>query len=155
MLITEEPRPFNFQTHNNLSKCKTSPQRIDGYICVRQHSPFSHSYDTHAVLSDTLILSQRAAGRVKNYLEKEASKSDFPIKLQMLDVRAMDYNPDRKNRRLEPCISLKVKASRCDVTGSTLVGRSYRFTFVRVIFSYFRLLRAHYVLKSNMGPQRV
>lgn len=51
---------------------------------------------------------QRVAGRVKNLLEKESNKPDFPIRLQMLDVRAMDYNPERRNRRLEPCVSLKV-----------------------------------------------
>lgn len=51
---------------------------------------------------------QKVAGRVKNYLQKEMDKPEFPIKLQMLDVRAIDYNPDRRLRRLELCVSLKV-----------------------------------------------
>lgn len=46
---------------------------------------------------------------MRNFLEKESNKPDFPIKLQMLDVRNMDYNPDRRNRRLEPCVSLRVR----------------------------------------------
>lgn len=48
------------------------------------------------------------ASRVKNFLKKENHKAEFPIKLQMLDIRAMDYNPGRRIRRLEPCVSLKV-----------------------------------------------
>lgn len=50
------------------------------------------------------------AGRVRNYLAKETDKSDFPIRLQMLDVRAMDYQAGNRNRRMEPCVSLKVHA---------------------------------------------
>lgn len=52
---------------------------------------------------------QAVAHRVKNFLEKESGKPDFPIKVQVLDVRNMDYDPRRRNRRLELCVSLKVR----------------------------------------------
>eukprot|EP00904_Undaria_pinnatifida_P000364 jgi/Undpi1/10328/HiC_scaffold_28.g12778.m1 len=62
-------------------------------------------------LRKDLFLKKRASDRVKNYLVKETNKPDFPIRIQMLDARAMQFNPSRRSRVLEPCISLKSNAA--------------------------------------------
>lgn len=51
---------------------------------------------------------QKGAERVKKWLLSEKDRADFPIKMQMLDVRAMDRDPANRSRRLELCISLQV-----------------------------------------------
>ena len=57
---------------------------------------------------------------MKNYLAKETNKPDFPIRLQMLDARAMEFNPSRRSRVLEPCVSLKVTREPSAATPSVL-----------------------------------
>lgn len=53
---------------------------------------------------------QNAAGRLRNFLTKENKSPGFPIRIQLLDVRSMDYQSTRRGRRLEWCVSLKVRA---------------------------------------------
>lgn len=52
---------------------------------------------------------QNASGRLRNFLQKESASPGFPIRIQLLDVRAMDYVNTRRGRRLEWCVSLKVR----------------------------------------------
>ncbi|CAN0309802.1 unnamed protein product [Pylaiella littoralis] len=54
-----------------------------------------------------LFLDKNAAGRLRNFLTKENKSPGFPIRIQLLDVRSMDYQSTRRGRRLEWCISLK------------------------------------------------
>ncbi|CAM9480534.1 unnamed protein product, partial [Ectocarpus sp. 8 AP-2014] len=54
-----------------------------------------------------LFLDKNASGRLRNFLKKENKIPNFPIRIQLLDIRAMDYVNSRKGRRLEWCVSLK------------------------------------------------
>eukprot|EP00903_Cladosiphon_okamuranus_P009842 g9353.t1 len=54
-----------------------------------------------------LFLDKNASGRLRNFLQKESARPGFPIRIQLLDVRAVDYVNTRRGRRLEWCVSLK------------------------------------------------
>ncbi|CAN0118573.1 unnamed protein product [Ectocarpus sp. 6 AP-2014] len=63
-----------------------------------------------------LFLDKNASGRLRNFLKKENKIPNFPIRIQLLDIRAMDYVNSRKGRRLEWCVSLKAAAALLQAT---------------------------------------
>lgn len=70
---------------------------------------------------------QNASGRLRNFLQKESASPGFPIRIQLLDVRAMDYVNTRRGRRLEWCVSLKVRERGRELERETGGGEKRRW----------------------------